>query len=128
MFSTDRPATLVQYSSVFPDVRLDDHVRSIEVKTQPHAQYPIAALIEFKKPRARRTRAIWINPDNATFAQIEQDGTVVYDTRQDVPCDMAEWTATAERRRKVIAAQTARTVDSLNARTAAYLASDGASA
>src|SRR5262245_34333107 len=41
-----------------------------------------------------------IRPDNLRFVQIEAQGRVLWDSRQEVPCDMAVWAATNVKHRE----------------------------
>lgn len=128
MFSTNRPATLVEYASVWGGERLESHVRMVDVKIDAFAQYPIAAYIEFKKPRERRSHTFVVVPNNIRYVTIEQNGQVVYDTRQDVPCDMQAWESAVARQRATAQAHAVRTAAGVNTRTAAYLDNAEASA
>jgi hypothetical protein len=89
----DGPATLVQHCAVYG--RLETPVRWFEVgEVRPYAQHPVSVDVTFIKPR-KRTRAYYtIKPENYRYLTAEVGGRVVYDSRADVPCDMAKWEET----------------------------------
>jgi hypothetical protein len=74
-------------------------VREFKVDVKPYAQYPIAARISFVEPRKRSWASYTITPDNLRFATVERAGQVLYDTRETVPCDMAQWSETYRKHR-----------------------------
>jgi hypothetical protein len=53
--------------------------------------------VYFKEPGEPVRNYYIISPDNVRFAQIEVEGRVIWDSRQEVPCDMAAWEATNAR-------------------------------
>lgn len=53
--------------------------------------------ITYTEPRKRKGWLMNVVPDNISFVTIEADGSTVYDSRIDVPCDMDEWHATNAR-------------------------------
>ena len=80
-------------------VHFDDpeSVRRVRVgQPKPYAQYSVSVSIYFVKPGKRNESGYTVTPDNLTYYTIENDsGEVLYDTRQDVPVDMAAFNATA---------------------------------
>jgi hypothetical protein len=84
---------LVRHCAVFGKRR--QPVRDFKIgKTKPYAQYPVSVTILYVEPRKRRWMAATATPDNLTYFTIEDRGTVVYDSRKDVPCNMAEFEQT----------------------------------
>ena len=65
---------------------------------RPLAQYPVAIRVEFVEPRKRRRMCTDVDPDNLRYLTIElDDGAVLYDSRAEVPCDMAKWGETCRK-------------------------------
>jgi hypothetical protein len=84
---------LVRHCAVFGERR--HPVRDFKIgETKPYAQYPVSVTILYVEPRKRRWMAATATPDNLTYFTIEDRGTVVYDSRKEVPCDMAEFEQT----------------------------------
>ena len=82
---------IVQHCAVFGELRTC--VREFEIsEVKPYAQYPVSVNISFVEPRKRQWAYITITPDNLRYATIERGGDVLYDSREDVFCDMAQWT------------------------------------
>ena len=95
MISRDR-AIIVQHCAVFG--RLETPVRSFRVgEACPYAQHPCSITVSFQRPRGRRWSAFRIVPDDIRYLTIEIGGREVYDSREDVPCDMAKWVKTRGR-------------------------------
>jgi hypothetical protein len=64
-------------------------IRAFSVSTvKPEAQYDQSVTITFTYPRKRKSLAMGFYPTNGQYATVEVDGTVVYDSRADIPCDM----------------------------------------
>jgi hypothetical protein len=90
------PALIVQHCAVMH--RLETPVRWFRVgQPRPYAQHPASVCVGFKKPRKRVPHYYTITPDNIRYLTIEVGGRVVYDSRQEVPCDMAKWEETRSR-------------------------------
>jgi hypothetical protein len=86
------PALIVQHCAVFGP--LEQHVRAYAIDTPtPYAQYAVSIRLRFIEPRKRRVLAYILTPNNLRYATIAVQGQIIYDTRRDVPCDMAVWTA-----------------------------------
>jgi hypothetical protein len=90
-------ATIISHSAVFG--RKENPVRWFRVgPIKPYAQFDASVDIDHLEPRKRKQRyTLRAKPDNMTFYTIEVNGETVYDSRDDVPVDMAEWEATAQR-------------------------------
>jgi hypothetical protein len=84
-------AVLVQHCAV--SGRLETRVRAYEVIPAP----PQSVRVVVIEPRKRRRGAYTITADNLRYLTIEVADQVVYDSRGDVPCDMAAW-ATSQAR------------------------------
>jgi len=81
---------LVRHCAVFGERRYP--VRNFKIgKTKPYAEYPVSVTILYVEAEKRRWMAATAIPDNLTYFTIEAGGAVVYDSRKDVPCDMAEF-------------------------------------
>jgi hypothetical protein len=87
-------AIIVHHSAVAG--RSETTVREFHVsEVRPYAQYSCSVSVRFLKPRARKQKyAFNIVPDNIIYFTIEVNGHEVYDSRRDVPCDMAKWEET----------------------------------
>ena len=93
--SGDR-AVIVQHCAVFG--RLETEVRKFIVgDVRPWAQYDCAVSVSFVKPRKRRWYSYTMYPENIRYLTIEVDGKTIYDSRDDVPCDMSAWVETDTR-------------------------------
>jgi hypothetical protein len=78
--------------------RFETLVRSFRVgPVQPFKQYNSAVCVSFVAPRKRQAKCVRILPDNIRYLTVEQEGETVYDSGQDVPCDIEEWTVTKDR-------------------------------
>jgi hypothetical protein len=102
---TGENAIIVRYSSVFGIRRTE--VRQFQVsEITAYAQYSASVVIKYILPRKRKGIAVRILPDNSTYYLIESPGCAecygctLYDSRQDVPCDMAAWQATQDEMRQ----------------------------
>jgi hypothetical protein len=84
-------ATIIQHCAVFGTLKTS--VRKFEVlDPEPYAQYATSIHVSFVKPRERSWHYYQMVPDNLRYITIETDaGEVLYDSRTDVPCDMAKW-------------------------------------
>jgi hypothetical protein len=88
-----RAAVITTHCAVFGT--WSETVREFQVsQVRPHDQYPISVSIDFVEPKKRRGRSAVTRPDNIRYRTIEVAGRIVYDTRTDVPCDMAEFEKT----------------------------------
>ena len=89
-------ATIVQHCAVFG--RTATVVREWKVDAVwPDAQHPASVSVSFVEPRKRRRHSYTMKADNLRYLTIEAAGRVVYDSRRDVPCDMAAWEAARQR-------------------------------
>jgi len=89
-------ATIVQHCAVFG--RIETVVREFRVgEVRPYAQYPCSVSVRFVEPRKRRPACYTMTPDNTRYLTVEAAGRTLYDSRQDVPCDMSAWEATHRR-------------------------------
>ena len=67
-------------------------VRWYGVKIEPHAPYARYLWISFTSRRERRVWRRGAYPGEPKYFLIAtSDGTPLYDSRVDVPCDMVEW-------------------------------------
>jgi hypothetical protein len=88
-------ARIVQHCAAFG--RIETPVRAFWVdEVVPYAQHAVSVSVTFTEPRQRRA-AFTMTPDDLRYLTVEVGGRVVYDSRTDVPCDMATWEATARR-------------------------------
>jgi hypothetical protein len=86
-------ALIVQHRAI--DGRLETLVRWFKVDAvQPHAQHPVSVTVWFKEPRKRTPGAFTMVPENRRYLTIEVGRETVYDSREDVPCDMDKWEQT----------------------------------
>jgi hypothetical protein len=60
---------------------------------KPHAQYDKSVMISYRKPGERKWGYVTVfGDDNLAYVTVQKpDGTVVYDSRTAVPCDMDKW-------------------------------------
>jgi hypothetical protein len=84
-------ATIIQHCAAFGNLKT--RVRKFTVHDpKPHAQHATSVTVSFVKPRERRSYFFTMVPENYRYLTIERDGgEVLYDSRDDVPCDMAKW-------------------------------------
>jgi hypothetical protein len=61
------------------------------VKTEKNGS---GVTIYFKRAGEKESAYYIISPDNLRFAQIASEGQVIWDSREEVPCDMTDWEAT----------------------------------
>ena len=87
-------ATLVTYSAVFG--QKEEQLRKFEVgEIEKYAQYDVSITIRGLNPGKRKWWCILLVPDDTKYAIIyDQKNVAVYDSREDVPCDMEKWKAT----------------------------------
>jgi len=90
-------AVIVQHCAV--DGRLETPVRSFRVgEAEPYAQRPATVSVVFVPRRKRNKAVVTMRPDDLRYLTIESEseieGRVLYDSRVDVPCDMAKWAET----------------------------------
>jgi hypothetical protein len=98
----DGPATIILHCTVFGSLKRD--VRCFEVgDVSPYAQYTHSVTVWFKGPRKRNWDSYHVVSGNRRFITIEdRSGKLLYDSRQDVPCDMDAWhAAVAETQRRM---------------------------
>lgn len=63
---------------------------------KPYAQHPVAVSVNWIEPGKRTAQYIMVHGDSR-YVTIEEGGRTVYDSRNDVPCDMDAWHETAAR-------------------------------
>lgn len=98
-FEHDGPAVVVRHCSV--SGRSEWAVRKVSVgDPEKYAQYPIAVCVRFLEPRKRLGAYVWVTCQSLDYVTILVGGREVYDSRADVPCDMAKWEETAARFKK----------------------------
>src|SRR5262245_22355223 len=68
-------------------------VRDFQIsKPHPFEEYPVAVSIRYVRPFKRKGSIIVVASDNVRYVTIEQQGGgLFYDSRRDVPFDMAAW-------------------------------------
>lgn len=59
-------------------------------------EFSVALIVRFKEPRGRIWRKYYAIPCGYHYITIERNGDVVIDSRDDVPCDMAQFEALHE--------------------------------
>jgi hypothetical protein len=84
-------ATIIQHCAVFGNLKT--YARKFTVHDpKPRAQYATSVSVSFVEPRKRNSKGFTMVPDNLRYLTIERDGgEVLYDSRDDVPCDMAKF-------------------------------------
>jgi hypothetical protein len=77
--------------------QLETAVRQWKVHApQPYGQETTSVMVSCVCPRTHRELCFVMVPDNVRYLTImTPSGQVVYDSRVDVPCDMAQWEDTA---------------------------------
>jgi len=96
MVRAGEQALIVQHCAVAG--RIETPVRRFSVlAVAPYAQHPCSVTVEFKEPHKRGSFVYTMVPDDTRYLTIEMAGRVVYDSRADVPCDMAAWHQAAAR-------------------------------
>jgi hypothetical protein len=87
---------LIIHSAVFGDLKTV--VREFKVSdVRPYAQHEVSVNISFLERRERKWKYVTVTPGSERYHTIELNGLVFYDSRKDVPCDMAEWEKTRKR-------------------------------
>ena len=61
----------------------------------PHQ--PLTMIVSFISRGKRKGAYLTIRKDDLRYLLIEADGEVLYDSRNEVPCNMAKWDATPAR-------------------------------
>jgi hypothetical protein len=90
MSCSGKNATIIQHCATFGNLKT--RVRKFDVFEEPHARYDAAIHVSFVEPGKRRSSYFTIKSDDHRWLTIEaDDGTVLYDSREDVPCDMKKW-------------------------------------
>jgi hypothetical protein len=90
------PATILHHCAVFGDSKTE--VCWIETcEPRPYAQCPTCVEIVWIQPGKRKKALMIVKPDNLKYAEIEVAGKIVYDSRQEIPCDMEKWSETKKR-------------------------------
>jgi len=86
-------ATLVTYSAVFG--QKEEQLRKFEVgEIEKYAQHDVSVTIRGLSPGKRKWWLIRLVPDDTKYAIIyDQRNVAIYDSREDVPCDMEKWKA-----------------------------------
>ena len=64
--------------------------------SDPYAQHEVSVNISFVEPRERNWKYVTVTPGSERYHTIELNGLVLYDSRKDVPCDMAKWEKSRE--------------------------------
>ncbi len=77
---------------------MERKVRRFDVEdVRRYAQHDRTVTVMFVHPRERRSCFYTMKPDDTRYLTIEVDGQTVYDSRDDVPCDMEKWQASRKR-------------------------------
>src|SRR5262245_65796969 len=93
---SDKPAVIVQHCAVFGAQRTP--VRSWAVgEAKSDARRAVTVHVYFTRLGKRTRSYILVTPGNVRYLTIEAGDKVVYDSREEVPCDMGEWEKTAAR-------------------------------
>jgi hypothetical protein len=90
----DRPGLAIIHDrhAVFGD--RDIAVRKFSVSdAEPAGQYEHTVTVRYIKKHQQTSNDLQILPTNMRYVTIEKDGAIIYDSRTDVPCDMAQWRA-----------------------------------
>jgi hypothetical protein len=89
-------ATIVGHSAVFGTK--ETAVRSWEISAvKPYAQYDKSVVVFFVRPGKRKKEGWYCTPENLSYYTIkDRSGETVYDSRDDVPCDMGKWQEAAD--------------------------------
>jgi hypothetical protein len=87
---TGGSAVLTRHCSAFGTWRRRVQEYRVDYPDQAAAQHPVSVTIGFLEPRKRQLNYVTITP-GTRYCTIEEAGRLVYDTRTDVPCDMAEF-------------------------------------
>ena len=90
-------ATIVSHCAVFGERRTEVRKFTIDEPT-PCGQYPVSVTVSYVEQNKRKPWLLQVVPDNLLYVTIERgSGAVIYDSRNDVPCDMEQWKATNEK-------------------------------
>jgi hypothetical protein len=101
---TGEHAIIIRHSSVCGIRRTE--VRKFEVsEIAAYAQYNASVVVRYILPGKRKWDGVRVLPDNTSYYTITtlggvEYGRTLYDSRQDVPCDMAAWQATQDEMRQ----------------------------
>lgn len=86
----NKPATYVFHGI------MSDYSRTVRAycigQVRPYAQYERSVSISCKLPRKRNAESHTVT-GNAYVEILAPDGTLIYDSRTDIPLDMADWQA-----------------------------------
>jgi predicted alpha/beta hydrolase family esterase len=87
---------MIQHCAVYGDLTTVIRHWETEPSTDNREK---AMLVIFTEPRKQRAKYIQMNADNIRYTTIEsiEDGSVLYDSRNDIPCDMEKWQETRQR-------------------------------
>jgi hypothetical protein len=98
--NNDKPAVLIMNCAVLGRSRKPVRKFSVSEVT-PYAQYDKSVIILFTEPKMRKSKYFKVVPDNLRFYAIEQNGQIIYDSRDDIPVDAAEFTRVYEREKAI---------------------------
>jgi hypothetical protein len=94
------PAVLTIHSAVFG--RRGNEIQWFRVgEVKPYAQHERTVDVVFRErpqPNSRRKQQrafTTVVPNNIRYLTVEAEGRVIYDSREDVPCDMGRWNEVA---------------------------------
>jgi len=68
-----------------------------EIRVSERVQHGNSVVLSYTEPKKRVSRSVRVSPDNITYYTVEENGRTLYDTRDDVPCDMEQWQQTRAR-------------------------------
>jgi hypothetical protein len=88
-------AVLTQHCAVFGD--LTQTVRKFKVDEVRNTYGVRSVSIYCVEPRKRNGEMYTMSSNTSRYITISVNGAVVYDSRDDVPCDMDQWRATRAR-------------------------------
>jgi hypothetical protein len=102
---TGGPAMIVRHDAVLAGasdgvVQADEgySVRKFEInRPGPRAQHPVSVRINYVLPGKRNWESCVATPDDYRYYKIKIGNDVVYDSRTEVPIDMAKFNATRQR-------------------------------
>jgi hypothetical protein len=97
MLERDGSALLVHHSAVVGWSEIPVCWFKVE-RVAGYAPQERAVAVSYRELGRRPTRRTHVVADNVRYLTVEVAGQVVYDSRWDVPCDMAGWAAAAARR------------------------------
>jgi hypothetical protein len=110
-----RDATPIKYSAVFGHRKTLMREFTIS-EPKPYAQHKVSVRIGWRLPKKRKWEGTILMSDNIGFAIIEHEGKAVYDSRNDVPCDMNQFLQTFAERKAEWAAHCKEEEESLKRR------------